>query len=272
MNLEEALTSRDSINSQLRGVLDDATTRWGLRVSRVELKAIDPPMSIQDSMEKQMRAERDRRAAILTAEGTKQAAILTAEGERQSQILSAEGEAQARVLRANAEAEAIEVVFDAIHSGGADSEVLAYQYLQSLPKIADGQANTMFVVPAELTRALQGLGEAFAPGDGDRPTPERAPRRRDSGDRAGEPGAEHVGVTPERARRPRGSRPTTADALRASGVMDAMTAGAVTAEDMPQTSLDEALATPQEIEPDPSAGRTPGTRPAGEADGNAVGH
>ncbi|MBD4675823.1 SPFH/Band 7/PHB domain protein, partial [Xanthomonas citri pv. citri] len=90
---------RDSINSQLRGVLDDATTRWGLRVSRVELKAIDPPMSIQDSMEKQMRAERDRRAAILTAEGTKQAAILTAEGERQSQILSAEGEAQARVLR-----------------------------------------------------------------------------------------------------------------------------------------------------------------------------
>ena len=272
MNLEEALTSRDSINSQLRGVLDDATTRWGLRVSRVELKAIDPPMSIQDSMEKQMRAERDRRAAILTAEGTKQAAILTAEGERQSQILSAEGEAQARVLRANAEAEAIEVVFDAIHSGGADSEVLAYQYLQSLPKIADGQANTMFVVPAELTRALQGLGEAFAPGDGGRPTPEHAPRRRDSGDRAGEPGAEHVGITPERARRPRGSRPTTADALRASGVMDAMTAGAVTAEDMPQTSLDEALATPQEIEPDPSAGRTPGTRPAGEADGNAVGH
>ncbi|PPE86254.1 hypothetical protein, partial [Streptococcus agalactiae] len=115
-------------------------------------------------------------------------------------------------------------------------------------------------------------GEAFAPGDGDRPTPEHAPRRRDSGDRAGEPGAEHVGITPERARRPRGSRPTTADALRASGVMDAMTAGAVTAEDMPQTSLDEALATPQEIEPDPSAGRTPGTRPAGEADGNAVGH
>ena len=180
-------------------------------------------------------------------------------------VRAAEGEYRA-------EAEAIEVVFDAIHSGGADSEVLAYQYLQSLPKIADGQATTMFVVPAELTRALQGLGEAFAPGDGGRPTPEHAPRRRDSGDRAGEPGAEHVGVTPERARRPRGSRPTTADALRASGVMDAMTAGAVTAEDMPQTSLDEALATPKEIEPDPSAGRTPGTRPAGEADGNAVGH
>ena len=272
MTLEETLTSRDKINAELRGVLDSTTGRWGIRISRVDIKEITPPPSIQDSMEKQMRAERDRRAAILTAEGTKQAAILTAEGERQSQILSAEGEAQARVLRANAEAEAIEVVFDAIHSGGADSEVLAYQYLQSLPKIADGQATTMFVVPAELTRALQGLGEAFAPGDGDRPTPEHAPRRRDSGDRAGEPGAEHVGVTPERARRPRGSRPTTADALRASGVMDAMTAGAVTAEDMPQTSLDEALATPQEIEPDPSAGRTPGTRPAGEADGNAVGH
>ena len=263
LNLEETLTSRDKINAELRGVLDSTTGRWGIRISRVDIKEITPPPSIQDSMEKQMRAERDRRAAILTAEGTKQAAILTAEGERQSQILSAEGEAQARVLRANAEAEAIEVVFDAIHSGGADSEVLAYQYLQSLPKIADGQANTMFVVPAELTRALQGLGEAFAPGDGDRPTPERAPRRRDSGDRAGEPGAEHSGVTPERARRPRGSRPTTADALRASGVMDAMTAGAVTAEDMPQTSLDEALATPVGLEDplpaaDPERRRGPG--------------
>ena len=270
MNLEEALTSRDSINSQLRGVLDDATTRWGLRVSRVELKAIDPPMSIQDSMEKQMRAERDRRAAILTAEGTKQAAILTAEGERQSQILSAEGEAQARVLRANAEAEAIEVVFDAIHTGGADSEVLAYQYLQALPKIADGESTTMFVVPAELTRALQGLGEAFSP-DGDGETRRRSGSTASRGE-AAERAGEHGGSTPERPRRPRGSRPTTADALRSSGVMDAMTAGAVTAQEMPMTSLDEALATPQEIEPDPSAGRTPGPRPAGEADGNAVGH
>lgn len=269
MNLEEALTSRDSINSQLRGVLDEATTRWGLRVSRVELKAIDPPMSIQDSMEKQMRAERDRRAAILTAEGTKQAAILTAEGERQSQILSAEGEAQARVLRANAEAEAIEVVFDAIHSGGADSEVLAYQYLQALPKIADGESNTMFVVPAELTRALQGLGEAFSPaGDGESRRPSPSGVRGEAAERAGE----HGGASPERPRRPRGSRPTTADALRSSGVMDAMTAGAVTAQEMPQTSLDEALATPKELEPDPSAGRAPGRRPAGETDGNGVGH
>ncbi|MDY6055413.1 SPFH domain-containing protein [Micrococcus sp.] len=246
MNLEEALTSRDAINSQLRGVLDEATGRWGLRVSRVELKAIDPPMSIQDSMEKQMRAERDRRAAILTAEGRKQAQILTAEGERQAQILSAEGDAQARVLRANAEAEAIEVVFDAIHSGGADSQVLAYQYLQSLPKIAEGESTTMFVVPAELTRALQGLGEAFG-GSQDDDGARLSGRSATRGKAAGEKG---------RSERP--ARPTTADALRTSGVMDAMTAGAVTADELPQTSLDEALAVPEELqEPASEAGVPP---------------
>jgi len=100
LDLEETLTSRDQINGQLRGVLDQETGRWGIRVNRVELKAIDPPHSVQDSMEKQMRAERDKRAAILTAEGTKQSAILTAQGEKEAQILRAEGSAQARVLEA----------------------------------------------------------------------------------------------------------------------------------------------------------------------------
>lgn len=158
LNLEEALTSRDQINGQLRGVLDEATGRWGLRVSRVELKAIDPPHSIQDSMEKQMRAERDRRAAILTAEGTKQSAILTAEGERQSQILRAEGQAKAAVLKADGEAQAIQKVFDAIHQGNPDQKLLAYQYLQTLPKIAEGGSNKLWIIPSEIGEALKGIG------------------------------------------------------------------------------------------------------------------
>ena len=122
LDLEQTLTSRDQINGQLRGVLDEATGKWGIRVNRVELKAIDPPQSIQESMEKQMRAERDRRAAILTAEGIKQSAILTAEGEKQSQILRAEGSAQARILEAQGQARAIQQVFDAIHRGKPDPE------------------------------------------------------------------------------------------------------------------------------------------------------
>ncbi|HRN30000.1 MAG TPA: SPFH domain-containing protein [Terrimesophilobacter sp.] len=162
LNLEEALTSRDNINGQLRVVLDEATGKWGIRVNRVELKAIDPPLSIQDSMEKQMRAERDRRAAILTAEGTKQSAILEAEGARQSSILRAEGDAQAAVLRAKGEAEAITTVFQAIHDGNPDPKLLAYQYLLTLPKIAEGDSNKLWIVPAELTEALKGFGEGFA--------------------------------------------------------------------------------------------------------------
>jgi regulator of protease activity HflC (stomatin/prohibitin superfamily) len=163
LNLEEALTSRDEINSKLRIVLDEATGKWGIRVSRVELKAIDPPHSIQDSMEKQMRAERDRRALILTAEGTKQSAILTAEGQRQAAILKAEGDAKAAVLRAQGEAEAILTVFDAIHKGDPDPKLLAYQYLQTLPEIAQGEANKLWIVPSELTEALKGIGKAFTP-------------------------------------------------------------------------------------------------------------
>jgi regulator of protease activity HflC (stomatin/prohibitin superfamily) len=161
LNLEEALTSRDNINGQLRIVLDEATGKWGIRVSRVELKAIDPPISIQDSMEKQMRAERDRRAVILTAEGTKQSEILNAEGMRQAAILRAEGEAKAAVLRAEGEAKAISTVFGAIHAGQPDNLLLAYQYLQTLPKLAEGPANKLWIIPSELTEALQGIGSAF---------------------------------------------------------------------------------------------------------------
>jgi regulator of protease activity HflC (stomatin/prohibitin superfamily) len=161
LHLEQTLTSRDEINAQLRGVLDEATGKWGIRVNRVELKAIDPPASIQDSMEKQMRAERDRRAAILTAEGSKQSQILTAEGERQADILRAEGEAQARIVRAEAEARAIGAVFKAIHDGDADPKLLAYQYLQTLPQIAQGSANKVWIVPSELGEALRSIGSVL---------------------------------------------------------------------------------------------------------------
>ncbi|WP_289033211.1 SPFH domain-containing protein, partial [uncultured Arsenicicoccus sp.] len=161
LDLEQTLTSRDQINAQLRGVLDEATGKWGIRVNRVELKAIDPPHSVQDSMEKQMRAERDRRAAILTAEGVKQSQILTAEGEKQSQILRAEGSAQARILEAQGQSRAITQVFDAIHRGKPDQKLLAYQYLQVLPQLARGDANKLWVIPSELTEALKGIGSAL---------------------------------------------------------------------------------------------------------------
>ena len=164
LNLEETLTSRDQINGQLRGVLDEATGKWGIRVNRVELKAIDPPHSIQDSMEKQMRAERDRRAAILTAEGVKQSQILTAEGEKQSAILRAQGDREARVLTAEGQARAIETVFAAIHAGNPDEKLLSYQYLQMLPQLAQGSSNKMWIVPAELGKALEGFGNVFKPG------------------------------------------------------------------------------------------------------------
>lgn len=161
MNLEQTLTSRDQINSMLRGELDKVTGRWGIRVARVELKAIDPPHSIQDSMEQQMRAERNRRAAILTAEGNKQSSILNAEGERQAAILQAEGEAQSRILSANAEAQAIETVFNAVHVSEPSPELLSYQYLQSLPEMAKSESNTMFFIPGEFGEALKSLSGAF---------------------------------------------------------------------------------------------------------------
>ncbi len=188
MNLEQTLTSRDAINGQLRGVLDEATGKWGIRVARVELKAIDPPLSIQDSMEKQMRADRDKRAmiltaegqressiktaegqkqaAVLTAEGAKQASILAAEGERQSRILRAQGERAARYLQAQGQAKAIEKVFAAVKAGKPTPELLAYQYLQTLPQLAQGDANKVWMIPSDFGKSLEGFAKMLgAKGD-----------------------------------------------------------------------------------------------------------
>ncbi len=165
LTLEETLTSRDQINQQLRGILDEATGKWGIRVNRVELKAIEPPGTIKEAMEKQMRAERDRRAAILTAEGVKQSQILTAEGEKQAAILRAEGRKTAEVLEAEGQAKAIETVFDAIHRGNADPKLLAYQYLQVLPQIAQGDSNKVWIIPSEFAQALGRLGISVGPGE-----------------------------------------------------------------------------------------------------------
>src|ERR687884_1624556 len=161
MTLEDTLTSRDKINAELRTVLDEATGKWGIRVNRVEIKSIDPPGSIQEAMEKQMRAERDRRAAILNAEGVKQSQILTAEGEKQSAVLKAEGAKQSAILRAEGEAKAIDTVFRAIHAGDPDPKLLSYQYLQMLPELAKGEANKIWVIPSEFTQALSGLTGAM---------------------------------------------------------------------------------------------------------------
>ena len=159
MSLENALTSRDEINSQLRVVLDEATGKWGIRVNRVELKSIDPPLSIQDAMEKQMRAERDRRAAILTAEGVKQSQILTAEGEKQAAILTAEGNRQAQILEAEGEAQAIAAVFGSIHEGKPDLALLSYKYVEALESLALNDNNSTWVIPGEFTQALAGLSD-----------------------------------------------------------------------------------------------------------------
>jgi regulator of protease activity HflC (stomatin/prohibitin superfamily) len=158
MDLEQTLTSRETINRHLQAALDETTGKWGVKVTRVEIKAIEPPPSIRDAMEKQMRAERDRRAAILNAEGVKQSQILTAEGEKQAAVLRADGDRQARILQAEGQAKAVRTVFGAIHAANPDSKVLAYQYLQALPQIANGTANKVWVVPVEMTRALDGLG------------------------------------------------------------------------------------------------------------------
>jgi regulator of protease activity HflC (stomatin/prohibitin superfamily) len=168
MTLEETLTSREKINDQLRGNLDEATGKWGIRVHRVELKSVDPPPSIKDTMEKQMRADREKRAAILQAEGIKQAQILTAEGEKQSAILKAEGQKQSAILAAQGQSEAIATVFKAIHDGKPDPQLLAYQYLQILPQIAQGDANKVWVIPSELTQALGSISDRLLPRSGDK--------------------------------------------------------------------------------------------------------
>ncbi|WP_407938883.1 SPFH domain-containing protein [Nocardioides sambongensis] len=188
MDLEQTLTSRDQINSGLRGVLDEATGKWGIRVNRVEIKGIDPPVSIKDAMEKQMRADRDKRAlilsaegqrqsAILTAEGNKQSAILNAEGQRESAILSAQADREAAILRAQGEGQAIQTVFQAIHDGRPDQSLLAYQYLQMMPRIADGDANKLWIIPSEIGEALKGLGSTIADLPGI-PTETSGPRTR----------------------------------------------------------------------------------------------
>jgi regulator of protease activity HflC (stomatin/prohibitin superfamily) len=189
MTLEETLTSRDSINSQLRSVLDEATEKWGVRVTRVELKSIDPPRTIQEAMEQQMRADRAKRAAVLSAEGEKQSAILRAEGLRQAAILNAEadqkanvlraeGEKQARALRAEGEAEALQRIFTTAAAAGIDaSAMLGYKYLETLPQVAAGGANKLMLLPAgasDAMGAVAGLGAAFAEGAA---APTRAPRK-----------------------------------------------------------------------------------------------
>ncbi len=179
MTLEQSLTSRDEVNTKLRTVLDEKTGQWGIRIATVEIKAIDPPPSIQEAMEKQMRAERDKRASILNAEGVRESQILTAEGERQSNILRAEGERQAailaaqgdreaQILKAEGEAQAINNVFSAIHQSNPDQALLSYQYLQMLPKLADSSANKVFVIPTEFTEAAKGLAN-IVPGTGSVP-------------------------------------------------------------------------------------------------------
>src|ERR671938_711191 len=161
LTLEETLTSRDRVNDQLRAVLDERTGKWGIRINGVEIKSIDPPSSIQEAMEKQMRAERDRRAAILNAEGVKQSQILTAEGEKQSAVLRAEGAKTAQILAAEGQAKAIENVTASIHAANVDPKLLAYQYLQMLPKIAEGDANKVWIIPSEFAKAAGGIGQAL---------------------------------------------------------------------------------------------------------------
>ncbi len=218
LTLEETLTSRDNINSQLRVVLDEATGRWGIRVNRVELKSVEPPRTVQEAMEKQMRAERDRRAAILTAEGTKQSQILTAEGEKQAAVLKAEGARTAAILRAEGESKAIETVFEAIHAGEPDQLLLSYQYLQMLPQLAQGSANKVFVIPSDFSQALAGISGAIGAA-ATQPAPNGAP-----------------GERPRKPRRTAGSdeidakaAADAADAARAAEAAQAEAAGATTA-------------------------------------------
>jgi len=230
MDLEQTLTSRDRINNMLRGVLDDASGKWGIRVTRVEIKAIDPPKSVKDAMEKQMRAEREKRAAILTAEGVRQAKILTAEGEKQSAILNAEGAKQSAILRAEGQAQAIAAVFQAVHDNDPDPKLLAYQYLQTLPQLAQGAGNTFWVIPSEVTTALRSVASAFGGGDS----------------------APATGTEPARPRRETPAVPARSDP---DGDAAAVTAGSVPALDpAPAPSEDRAaLPAPGPAMADPAA-------------------
>ena len=170
LDLEQTLTSREEINQKLRTVLDEATGKWGIKVNRVELRSIEPPATIRDAMEKGARAERDKRAAILTAEGQRQSQILSASGDREASILRAQGDREAQVLRAQAdrqasmlraegEAQAITTTFAAIHAGKPSQSLLAYQYMRMLPNLARGESNKVWIIPSELNDALKGLGQ-----------------------------------------------------------------------------------------------------------------
>ncbi len=276
MDLEQALTSRDDINQSLRGVLDEATGRWGIRVNRVELKGIDPPASIKDSMEKQMRADRDKRAAILTAEGMrqsqiltaeggKQSAILTAEGDREALILRAQGDRQSAILRAQGEGQAILTVFQAIHDGAPDQSLLAYQYLQMLPRIARGDANKLWIIPSEVGKALEGLGDTFNAIKGI-PQDSKGPEHRvdygpppDEGEHRTELSTTHAEVqeaiaSAEEAARPGRSRPNEPIAPR----------GPTDPDEAPSSSQGPATATPPTgAGPVPPGTVPPGTVPPG---------
>jgi regulator of protease activity HflC (stomatin/prohibitin superfamily) len=233
MDLEQTLTSRDKINALLRGVLDDASGKWGIRVTRVEIKAIDPPKSVKDAMEKQMRAEREKRAAVLTAEGVRQSKILTAEGEKQSAILGAEGAKQSAILRAEGQAQAIATVFQAVHDNDPDPKLLAYQYLQTLPQIAQGSGSTFWVIPSEVTTALRSVANAFGGADAGPAEPARGSRDRARREPPAVPAAEGltaIGAGPADAALENGTAPEPAEAPGTSvspasaAVVDAVTA------------------------------------------------
>jgi regulator of protease activity HflC (stomatin/prohibitin superfamily) len=226
MDLEQTLTSRDKINTLLRGVLDDASGKWGIRVTRVEIKAIDPPKSVKDAMEKQMRAEREKRAAILTAEGQRQSQILTAEGDKKSKILRAEGDKQAAILRAEGEAQAISQVFSSIHRNDPDPKLLAYQYLQTLPQLANGAGNTFWVIPSEVTTALKAVTSAFGgsvesgPGGGPAAV-QQGDAAVQRGDAAVQPGDGAPAALAPGAGAPFASEPTAADIAAAEAEREA---------------------------------------------------
>jgi regulator of protease activity HflC (stomatin/prohibitin superfamily) len=280
MDLEQTLTSRDKINALLRGVLDDASGKWGIRVTRVELKAIDPPKSVKDAMEKQMRAEREKRAAILTAEGVRQSKILTAEGEKQSAILTAEGVRQAKILTAQGEAQAIEAVFQAVHENDPDPKLLAYQYLQTLPQLAQGAGNTFWVIPSEVTTALRSVASAFGGGDTTAVPAPRDSASRDSAlrDRAPRETSRHepraVPAGDAAAAVPAGSEPAALEAApaglaAAAGPADALSAMLAAA--IPGTSFVDPLGSADLARPEAEVPGTPQDSDPPSANGTETG-
>ncbi len=229
MDLEQTLTSRDKINTLLRGVLDDASGKWGIRVTRVEIRAIDPPQSVKDAMEKQMRAEREKRAAILTAEGVRQSQILTADGDRQGTVLRAEGDKQSAILRAEGQAQAIGTVFQSIHENDPDPKLLAYQYLQTLPQIAQGPGNSVWMIPSELTSALKAVSSAFggggAEGNGAAPATSDSAGKRGTDEAAADAPAAPDGAAPAELGGPASDAPAALDSPANSSVAALDSAG-----------------------------------------------